>query len=172
MDIGKAYKFCPRCGLEFGNDNKDSFLKCGSCGLNFYLNSKPCNGLLLKNEDGEYLLVERSIEPKKGYYDTPGGFVDPGETFEQSAHREIKEELGIKLDDLTYVGSYTDTYIFQEIEYPTLIVVFEAKLNKNTRLKANDDVASFEFFKLEDFPVERFAFPWMNKMHQDLLNLE
>ena len=167
MELKEAFKFCPRCGAKFAR--KDPFPKCGNCNLNFYINSKPCNGLLLKNEDGEYLLVERGIEPRKGYYDTPGGFVDEGETFEQSVRREAKEELGIQLGDLSYAGSYVDSYVFQDVEYPTIIVMFKAKMDKDAVLKADDDVASFKFFKVEDFTVEQFAFPWMNDLHRDLL---
>jgi ADP-ribose pyrophosphatase YjhB (NUDIX family) len=51
-------------------------LACANCSLSYYLNPKPCTAVILVNDKGEYLLVERAVDPVKGYWDLPGGFVE------------------------------------------------------------------------------------------------
>ncbi len=115
------------------------------------------------------MLVERAVEPKKGYWDVPGGFVDVGENFEESVQREIKEELGIDLENLEYAGSWIDTYEYQEIIYPTICVMFIAKLKATPDIKPADDVASYKFFKPSELPFEKFAFAWMEKFFKNYI---
>lgn len=167
MDIKEAYKYCPRCGNKF--TSKKTFLECKYCGMNYYLNPKACNGLVLKNERGEIMLVERAVNPKKGYWDVPGGFLDVQETFEESVHREVKEELGIEIGDLKYAGSWVDTYEFQGINHPTVCAMFSAEIKGASKIKPADDVASYKFFKPAELPFEKFAFPWMKEFFKSYI---
>lgn len=123
--------------------------------------------MILKNEAGEILLVKRAIDPRKGFWDVPGGFVDQGETFEECTIREAKEELGAEIIDLKYIDSLIGTYLFQNIEYETLGVMFEATLKNIDDLEPADDVASYSFFKPDDLPFENFAFTWMDKFFKN-----
>ena len=123
--------------------------------------------MILKDEAGEILLVKRAIDPKKGFWDVPGGFVDQGETFEECTVREAKEELGAEITDLKYIDSIIDTYLFQGIEYETLGVMFEARLKNIDELAPADDVASYKFFKPTELPFEHFSFAWMDKFFKN-----
>ena len=60
--------------------------------------------------------------------DLPGGFIDPGETAEQGAGREIKEELKIDVGPLEYLGSYPNTYEFKNVSYNSCDLLFYCKI--------------------------------------------
>lgn len=168
MDEIHTYRYCPRCGKDL--ELMDSHLQCNSCGLSVYTNPRPCTSLLLRDDEGKYLLVERAVEPKKGWWDLPGGFVEKNETFEAGARREALEELGVQLSNLEYFSSYHDIYEFQGVVYPTLAVCFTAEIEKAMELKSGDDVASYKFFALEDVPLDRLAFGSMHKTFETLIS--
>ncbi len=73
---GDAHHFCPRCGgrLDLRSIDGAEVAVCTICGRSDYLNAKPCAGVLIVH-DGAVLLVHRGIEPYKGYWDIPGGFM-------------------------------------------------------------------------------------------------
>ncbi len=83
------FKFCPKCGGEVEQKGKN-LLVCKSCGFNFYQNPKLCNAVILENPAGEVLLVKRFMEPRKGFWDLPGGFVDLDETIEKRPPESLK----------------------------------------------------------------------------------
>ncbi len=159
MEIAQAFKFCPRCGASFAK--KDKHLQCPACGLSFYLNPKPATSVILRNTKGEYLFAVRARQPRRGYLDLPGGFVDDGEDFETAARREIKEELGIELGGLEYFASYTNEYDFQDIKYLTTEVCYRAELPSSAVLRTADDVARVELHELTKVPRDRLAWPFI-----------
>lgn len=72
-----------------------------SCGYEFWQNSKPAVSALIEKTDKEGshpLLARRAIEPHKGMWGIPGGYLDNGERPEDGLRREIQEELGIALE--------------------------------------------------------------------------
>lgn len=139
------FKFCPKCGSNnFVSDLKRSF-KCSDCKFNYYINSSAAVAVLLFNQQGELLFTRRAIEPHFGKLDLPGGFIDPLESAEQAALREIKEELNIDIHSLEYLGSFPNEYIFSEFSVYTLDIVFGAKTDEIDKMTANDDISAFEF---------------------------
>lgn len=152
-----AFKFCPRCGTKFAA--KLQPLTCRNCKLHFYLNAKPCASLILTNKLGEILLVKRAYNPAKGFWVTPGGFLEKSETFEDGIQREAKEELGLELKQITYLGSVVHPYVYQEIEYRVVIAIFGSTIKEGTRIIVGDDATDYKFFPLKDFPYRQFAFP-------------
>ena len=78
--------------------------------------------------------------------DLPGGFVDPMETAEEAAKREIKEELNLDLSKLHYLVSFPNLYPFSNMVIPTVDLAFVCEAKDLSRLKPGDDVASVEFF--------------------------
>jgi len=101
--------------------------------------------LILENNKGEILLTKRKFPPKKGFWDLPGGFIDFGETVEESLRREIKEELGMELKKISYFNSYWSYYPYKGIRYQTLCHVFIGKYQEE-KLSIKDDIIDYKFF--------------------------
>ncbi len=89
--------FCPRCGSKLETrcleDRERGF--CPACRVVHYENPVPATAVVVFNERNELLLVRRAVEPGKGKWCLPGGFQEMGETPEQCALRELKEETGL-----------------------------------------------------------------------------
>lgn len=156
------FKYCPKCkgGLKRIADNLSV---CQNCGFHFYENPAPANSVIIENEKGEILLVKRKLDPQKGMYDLPGGFVDVGENLEESINREIEEEIGVKVENFEYIGSGIDEYLYKGHKFPILGLSFRAKV-KSGKLKPGDDVSSIEFFPKNKIPFEKIAFESIKKV--------
>ena len=165
-------KFCPRCGsAHFPATGSRSF-QCEDCSFNYYVNSSAAVAVLLFNEKGELLLTRRAIEPYLGKLDLPGGFIDPGESGEQAAHREIQEELGIPIHSLKYFGSFPNEYVFSGYSVFTIDLAFLAKTESFHEMIAMDDVASFEFYKIQDIDLEEMPSISMYNIIKKLITRE
>ena len=76
--LTRIFRFCPWCGAPLGppaGERQD----CAGCGEPSYLNPKPTASGIVLDAEGRVLLGRRAIEPWLGFWDTPGGFVSPGE---------------------------------------------------------------------------------------------
>lgn len=166
-----AFKFCPRCAnslVPLKIHNEDD-LQCKDCGFHFYINPHPTSSAIIENGKEEVLLVRRKYPPKVGFWDLPGGFVEPNETFEQGVIREVQEELGVKIEPLKLIGNYIDSYEFQGIEYPTINIVFLAK-KASGEYRPTDDVDDYRFFAKEKILKQKIAFKSMRKSLEDFFS--
>jgi ADP-ribose pyrophosphatase YjhB (NUDIX family) len=88
-------KFCPDCGAPVQlaiptGDHLPRFV-CTACGHIHYRNPRLVVGCVPEHED-RILLCRRAIEPRRGYWTVPAGFMENGETLQQAAARESHEE--------------------------------------------------------------------------------
>lgn len=162
------FKFCPKCGGKL-EKKANNLLVCKICGFNFYQNPKLCNAVILENNKGEILFVKRFMEPKKGYWDLPGGFVDPNETLEKSARREIKEELGIDLPEIKYLSSHHNKYLYEGINYDTVSAIFTGKFD-GTDFVSDGEISEIKFFTKDQIPWDKIAFEAMTLALKDYLS--
>ncbi len=151
------FPFCPKCGNKLRKISPRN-TQCDACGLDYYVNPRPCNAIIITNASSQILLVRRAVEPSKGMWDLPGGFVDLGETIEESVIREAREELGIEVDTLRYIFSGCDRYVYKGLNYHTLGFVFSVRIKSGT-MKPHDDVSGFRFFAEDEIPWDSLAFP-------------
>lgn len=160
MYISDFLKYCPNCKTPLFK--KHNFFSCQKCDFYFYHNPLPTNGVIFYNEKKEVLLVKRKFNPKKNYWDIPGGFVDLNENIEKSIIREIKEELNIKINikNLKYLTSINDKYIYKKITHYTLCFIFTYKIQEKLikNIKSKDDVSEIKWFKKEKIPWNKIAF--------------
>jgi ADP-ribose pyrophosphatase YjhB (NUDIX family) len=164
-----TYHHCPLCGKAYPEKAySEQKFHCQKCFYDFYINPKPCNGLFIENDRGELLLIKRKYDPDKGKWDVPGGFVDQGENLEQSTVREAREELGIEIKDLKYIGSYPDTYEYQKVTHHSLIFMMSGVVQSGN-IKAQDDAETFAFFPKDQLPWDSLAFTFLIKALKDYL---
>ncbi len=99
----KRSRFCSSCGgdTEWYSDGWGR--RCRICRMKQFPASHPC-AIVLVRRGPEVLLIHKP-EWTDGRYSIPSGFVDPGESLEECAVREVREETGIEIQNLRYVGS-------------------------------------------------------------------
>jgi ADP-ribose pyrophosphatase YjhB (NUDIX family) len=97
--------------LRYVAEERRDRLVCESCGLIHYLNPRVVAAVVpeLDGVDGRpcLLLMRRALEPRRGYWTPPGGFVELGETTEEAALREGEEEVGLPLELSSLLGVYS-----------------------------------------------------------------
>ena len=101
------------------------------------------------------LLVKRSYEPFKGKYDFPGGFLEEGETIEQTCVREAKEETGLDVEPVEILGVYSK--IGRDPRGQTLSVSFICK-PKTMDVKISNEATEAEWFDLDKINKSTLAF--------------
>jgi NAD+ diphosphatase len=94
---------CPRCGAATTRIEGEWGKKCPRCGYEHYPHLHPCVIVLVR--DGRRVLLARKSAFAPGRYALVAGFVDNGESLEGCVAREVKEEVGVDVKDITYVGS-------------------------------------------------------------------
>jgi 8-oxo-dGTP diphosphatase len=149
-----SIRHCPLCGGALGRtavppDHREQAV-CAACGFVFYLNPKVVAGTI-PEEHGRVLLTRRSINPGRGLWTFPGGFVDFGESVEDAAVRETFEETGLKVDltGLHNVYSYPGAPV---------IIVYRAKVIGGT-LTMCEENDCLEWVAPEAIDWDTLAFP-------------
>ena len=94
---------CPRCGGGMERHPGSWGKRCLLCELERFPPTHPC-AIVLVRRGAEFLLGRKAIWPE-GRYSLIAGFLDAGESLEECARREVREETGIEITNLRYVGS-------------------------------------------------------------------
>jgi ADP-ribose pyrophosphatase YjhB (NUDIX family) len=114
-----------------------------------FVNASPTVGIIIENDNNQVMLAKRGIEPFFGFWDVPGGFMEPHETAVENAHRESLEELGVKIKTGLIISSSAATYPYKGIDIPTLILFMAAKIIEGEP-KADDDVSEIKYFSEQE----------------------
>jgi ADP-ribose pyrophosphatase YjhB (NUDIX family) len=93
----EKHSFCTFCGSRFPGGSPWP-RRCPACGNASYLNPLPVAVVLQPVADG-LVVIRRNIEPQRGTLTLPGGYIDCGETWQEAARRELREETGIDTAD-------------------------------------------------------------------------
>jgi NAD+ diphosphatase len=96
-------RHCPRCGADTMRIPGSWGKKCDGCGSEHYPHIHPCAIVLVRR--GSEVLLTRKAEWAPGRYSLVAGFLDFGESLEECAIREVREETGIEIENVRYVGS-------------------------------------------------------------------
>lgn len=137
------HSFCSRCGKPTKRSEKERMLYCDACGFQAYPTISPC--VIVAVYDGERLLMTKYAGRAYTNYALIAGFVEIGESLEQAVHREVKEEVGLKVKNIKYYKSqpwpFTDTILagfFAELDGDDAISLQEDELSLGIWLNRKD----------------------------------
>ncbi len=148
------YRFCPRCGQPLTEREAFGLLRpvCPACGFVHFRDPKVAAAVLL-SQDGHVLLIRRDVDPRRGFWALPAGFVEVGELPDEAAAREALEETGlhVAIDSLLSIQRMANP------DKPGILLTYRGQVNGG-QLQANDDVSEARWFRAADIPWDELAF--------------
>ena len=153
-------KFCSECGADIkyiipeGDNRKRAC--CSSCGEIYYSNPRVICGTLVYDDTGRVLLCKRSIQPRRGMWTLPAGFMENGETMAQGAARETMEEAGCKADIMRLYTLFSLPHINQ-------VYAFYLARALTDHLKSTTESSAIDWFELDEIDWDNLAFPTVKK---------
>jgi ADP-ribose pyrophosphatase YjhB (NUDIX family) len=161
------YRFCPRCGGDLEarivKETEPKRLVCVNCSFIFYQDPKVVAGTIF-TVNGGIALLKRGVEPALGKWVFPGGYVDRGESVQEAAIRETREEsrVSVTLRTLLNVYSYPGS--------PNVIIVYTAEAASG-ELGAGDESVDAAVFMPEKIPWNELAFDSTRDALKDYIRL-
>lgn len=160
------FKSCPNCKSEkFSFPNNVRF-HCNDCDFTYYHNIAAAVAIVFTFED-KILFSVRNVDPDKGKWDLPGGFIDPGENAEEAACREIKEELGLNITpaDLKYINTAPNNYLYKNVPYRTMDIFYECPLQTDViSIAAEDEIQDLIWVNRKEIDLEKIGFVSIRKV--------
>ncbi len=145
LDWQNNHRFCGKCGTPTERKAGEQAMQCPACGLLAYPRLSPAIMVLVR--DGEKLLLARSPHFKPGVFSALAGFVEPGETLEECARREVREEVGIEIANLRYFDS-------QPWPFPnSLMIAFFADYAGGELQPDPSEIEAAEWFTADTMPL-------------------
>jgi ADP-ribose pyrophosphatase YjhB (NUDIX family) len=153
--LASSLNYCTRCGdsLAFGAVEGEyrNRLACASCGFVAYVNPRLVVTTIPVNDAGEVVLLRRGIEPGRGWWAQPGGFLEVDETVTEAAIRETLEETGLIVRPGEIVGLYS------RLEAAVVVIAFEAQVIGGA-YRLNPEALEIQAFRPEAIPWQGIAF--------------
>ena len=156
----KNNKFCGRCGHELEKDNKERMLHCSNCNNMIY--PKICPAVIVAVTDGDRLLMTKYASGVIKSYNLVAGFTEIGETLEETAKREVMEEVGLKVKNIRYYKSQpwslTDTILtgFVAEVGDTNVTIYTEELSVAHWIHRDDITTEFDDFSLTNEMIMKF----------------
>jgi len=138
----KSFSYCPACGsvVEQRMLDKREREVCPECGWTGYENPLPSVAAFVKRRNGKILLVKRGVEPGRGLWALPSGFIEIDETPETACLRELEEETGLKGKIERLIGVYSqESLMYKNV----LIIGYEVKAEGEPNPGSDSEEAVF-----------------------------
>lgn len=141
----RTHRYCGACGTPMQLVAGERCFKCAACGHVSYPRISPAMMVLVKR--GDEILLARHLASPTGRFTALAGFVEPGESIEDAIHRETFEEVGLRVQDLSYFAS-------QSWPFPhSLMVAFTAEYAGGELALDRNEIAQARWFGPDDeFP--------------------
>ena len=152
-EFHRTHRYCGACGTELQNGDPNGGLgryrKCPNCGLSAYPRVAPAVIVLIsrgKGKDTEFLLA-RGPNTTPGMYSTLAGFVEPSETLENAVHREILEEVSVRVRNVQY--SFSQPWPFPH----SLMLAFTAQYDGGEIVPQPGEIQDAQWFSVNHLPT-------------------
>lgn len=151
-------KFCSECGAKVswqippGDDRERAV--CSRCGVVHYENPRVLVAVFLYHEK-KMLWTKRGIEPGKGLWAFPQGFLEKGETLQQAAARELFEETHIALSPKEMIPMSLGSVLIMD----QLYVVFRCPCEEEVPAELTPETEDWGWYSADDAPWDQMAFP-------------
>ena len=143
-----SHRFCPRCGGALRSTAAGHVLVCEQCARQQFPRSDPAVIMMVTDESGDRALLGRQAAWPVGRFSTLAGFVDPGESLEEAVVREVAEEVGVQVTDVTYFGN-------QPWPFPqSLMVGFFARATTTEINVDQDEIEDARWFTREEMRAQ------------------
>jgi len=144
VDWDRSHQFCGRCGTPTRIKNNERARECPNCGQVHYPRIAPAIMALVRR--GREFLLARSPHFAPGMYSALAGFVEPGETLEQTLVREVREEVGIEVANVRYFAS-------QPWPFPhSLMIAFNADYAGGEITPEPGEIEAADWFTVDRLP--------------------
>jgi NAD+ diphosphatase len=144
VEWDRTHRFCGRCGTPTRKKTDERAKECPKCGYVAYPRVSPAM-MALVTRDREVLLA-RSHRFVNGVYSALAGFVEPGETIEDCVRREVREEVGVEVDGITYFAS-------QSWAFPhSLMIAYTAEYAGGDIRLEDAEIADARWFAVDALP--------------------
>jgi len=141
----REHQFCGRCGTAMENRATELAKICPACAFVSFPRLSPAVIMSITRKD--HILLARAPRFPVGMYSTLAGFVEPGETLEEAVKREVREEVNVRIGNITYVAS-------QPWPFPHSIMIgFSADYVSGEIAIDDDEIEDARWFSVRDLPV-------------------
>lgn len=150
-------RFCGKCGNAMRHDEKERMVRCDACGRLEYPRISPA--VIIGVTNGNKLLLSKYAGRAYTKYALLAGFVEIGESVEETVKREVMEEVGLKVKNITYYKSQPWSFT------DTLLMGFYAELDGDDQVTLDtEELALAEWFEREEIPVNDISISLTNEM--------
>jgi ADP-ribose pyrophosphatase YjhB (NUDIX family) len=153
--VQRVLSYCSNCGARLvegipPTEHRER-MACPQCGFIAYVNPRLVVTTIPVTDEGEAILIRRGIEPSRGKWAQPGGFMEIDETVAEAAIRETLEETGILVEPGEIVGLYS------RLEAAVVVLVYEARIVGGTP-RRTPEALEIRAFAAPDIPWADVAF--------------
>lgn len=140
-----THRFCGICGTAMEDDKVEQAKRCPACSHLCYPRLSPA--VIMSVSSGSKILLARSPHFPAGMYSPLAGFVEPGETLEETVMREVREEVSLEVRDIRYVAS-------QPWPFPhSLMLGFATKYAGGELQIDNNEIEDARWFSPDNLPI-------------------
>ena len=148
--LRQGFKYCPRCATEMVDKNVYGRLRrvCPDLTCRFVQFIDPkVSAAIMALRAGKLLLVKRTMDPGRGSWCFPGGFMDIGETPQQTAIRECQEESGFE----TAITGLVDVYYYEDYRGSGVLIMYKGDV-VGGQARTSDEADLIKFFGPDEIP--------------------
>jgi NAD+ diphosphatase len=145
IDWYGSHLFCGTCGAPTSNHPEQRAVICHSCKRHYFPRINPCAIMLIV--DGDKILLARSARFKSNFFSCLAGFMEVGETAEETVAREVREEVGLEIENIRYLKS-------QSWPFPSqLMLGFIADYKSGDIVPEPGEIEEANWYHVDDLPV-------------------